>query len=151
VGLHIHFRKEEKVSSEQTESGKVEHWNMVIEDAYFTSNGGERVKRFPAGVQSVLLAADLEAREEFTDTHLIQHFEVQEDTGLFAHMALVRLLSFRAKEEESIRWRAHIADDRTIRSIEGFRDAATRALDDGVVRYVLNIRPKTMPAFLTTE
>ena len=147
VGLHIHCRKQRKVSTEKTEEGTTELWDLVIDEAYFTSKDGQRVKDFPPGIQSVLFAADLQDRQEFTDTHIIQHFETHEQSGLFAHMALVRLLAFRAKDD-TVRWRARISDERQIHTIEGFREGVTAALEQDVVLYVFDVRPQTMPAFL---
>jgi hypothetical protein len=79
----------------------------------------------------------------------VQRFVAPSDMGLFAHAALVRLLYLHKKGEEPINWRRYVGDTGVLRNIAGFKYAAMRALETGLVRYVLNPRPKSKPSILT--
>lgn len=149
AGLHIRFQKVEKVASGQNEKQEeTQTWNARVDKVYFTDSSGLRIQEVPGPVQSVLAIADFEQRDEVTETHITQHFVAGGNVGLFAHSALVRLLSLRTRGDEAVHWRSHIVDGRVLRSIADFKSAVSAAMKMGFVRYAIHPRPKTKPAFL---
>lgn len=148
VGIHIRFRKAELVETSLLGDETEEKWTTQIDDVYYTNNQGERIEALDARIQAAVMIAELDENTEVTDTHILQHFTAPEDTGLFAHAALVRMLSFRDPKAPHIHWRSHTKDASALKSISGFKETVTEGIAAGVVRYVFTLQPKTKPKFI---
>jgi len=147
AGLHFAINKEELISTEETDDGKVEQWKMVIEDAYFTNGDGQVIRQLPSQVQQLFVTWDLEKSEEHTDTHITMSYVVPEISMLFAHMALVRLLNWQVPTGQDLHWRTMLHGSNIVKGIENFRVAIQEAMELKIVSTVINQVPRTEPVF----
>ena len=147
VGLHIEIKKEELIKTEETDSGRTEEWNMVIEDVYFTNGEGIVVQHLSSQVQQLFVTWDLKESEEHSNTHITLSYMVPESSMLFAHMALVRLLNWQMPRDQDIHWRAMLHGSNIVKGIDNFREAVQEAMEHKIVRTVINQVPQTEPTF----
>lgn len=146
-GVHISFKKETLIETTETEEGHQENWGMVIDDVYFTNGNKEKLRGLSPIAQQLFYSWDLVTTESHSDSHVIMHNTIDEQSGMFAHMALTRLLSFHGREQE-INWRRHLQSDAAISSVSDFRSGIEENLKAGIVKYIFNIGPATTPDFL---
>ena len=147
AGLHFGLKKEELVSTEETDEGRNEQWKTVINDIYFTDGEGEVVRNLPSTVAQLFATWDLETSELHADTHITISHMASENSMLFAHMALVRLLNWQTPTEQDIHWRAMLHGSNIVKGIENFRAAIQEAIECKIVRTVINQIPLTEPEF----
>lgn len=147
-GIHLIFRKEHLVNSCKSEDETVESWNTILEDVYFTNGKNEEIRDLSPIAQQLFHSWDLDEDQSFTDTHLGLHFVVKEESSLFAHMALTRLLCFHTNGEEELHWRQHLSDHSKISTIHNFRKGIEENLNKGVVRYIFDVLPQKSPDFI---
>lgn len=147
AGVHISFKKEKLIETIQTDSGLQENWHMVIDDVYYTNGTGETLRELSPIAQQLFHSWDLVTAESHTDSHIVMHNTVQEELGMFAHMALTRLLAFHGQEDK-VHWRRHLQQDVVISNILDFRSGINENLKAGIVKYIFDIEPVNVPAFL---
>ncbi|MBF4312109.1 hypothetical protein EAY03_20195, partial [Vibrio anguillarum] len=119
-GVHISFKKEKLIETIETDEGVQENWHMVIDDVYFTNGDNKQLRELSPIAQQLFHSWDLTTTETHSDSHVVMHNTVDEESGMFAHMALTRLLSFHGREDE-VHWRRHLQHDSAISSILDFR------------------------------
>ena len=148
-GIHIHIAKEKLISTEEIEDGFTENWHMRVENVYFSNHEKEiNLIDISSIAQQVLHTLDLESEETHTDTHITQHFICKNSHITFAHMALVDMLNFIQIGDEKIQWRKHIIDPKSVNSFSDFRSGVVECLKHEIIRYILDLKPQTMPGFL---
>lgn len=122
---------------------------MVIDDVYFTTDGGIERRDITDAVKSLFFAHSLEETEEHTPTHVRMHFTVGEDRNKFAHMALVSLLNWQAPTgTSSIDWRSVAAKPAPLPGIDDYAKVVHEAMHQGIVTHIFNIEPRTKPGFI---
>jgi len=149
AGLHLTIAKEELLSTTPTESGCTEEWQMRIVEVAFSKGGGARVPDLHPETQQLLIAWDLEQKEIHHADRIEMGWVAGEEGMQFAHMALVRLLSWGRAEGSKQDWRATLRAPRITEAIENFGAALERALTEGVVQFVMHQQPVDVPDFLT--
>lgn len=149
AGFHLKIAKQELLETEKTESGRVEHWKMMIEDVYFTDGSGNRIHKLPGPLQQLFLTWDLDDDEFHSHTHVIKSFFVRKESTLFAHMALVRLLDWQTPTGTDIHWRPLLRADSVVKAIDNLRETVSEAMKQGFVRIALNQLPQTRPSYET--
>ena len=148
AGLIFKFRKEKLIKENPTEDGDTQEWLMVVEDVSFTDYLGEKRTDLDPGVQSLFVTWDLTEKEEHTDKHINLRFMAGDEGILFAHMALVHLLNWPAKEGEKIHWRHLLAKEEVVKDIANFSKTVETAMREKIVSHVFHQQPVCMPAFL---
>ena len=146
-GVHISFKKEKLIETIETDEGFQENWHMVIDDVYFTNGDNKQLRELSPIAQQLFHSWDLTTTESHSDSHVVMHNTVDEESGMFAHMALTRLLSFHGREDE-VHWRRHLQHDATISSILDFRSGIEENLKAGIIKYIFDIEPANVPNFL---
>ena len=146
-GVHISCKKEKLVESMETDKGVQENWHMVIDDVYFTNGDNEHLRNLSPIAQQLFHSWNLTTTESHSDSHVVMHNTVDEESGMFAHMALTRLLSFHGREDE-VHWRRHLQHDATISSILEFRSGIDENLEAGIIKYIFDIEPLNTPNFI---
>ena len=123
AGVHISANKKELVGSEKDNSGSTtEKWKMVIDDVYFSTYDGEEIRNVSPVAQQVFFSWDLVEEETHTDTHVFLHNTCKEQSMIFAHMALTRVLNFHSSlKDKTIQWRGILGGEGNIASISNFR------------------------------
>jgi len=147
AGIHLKFRKEQLVAVEESEQEKSETWNVRLSEVIYTSAKGELAGNVPGDVQALLNTWDLELQEEDHDDHIWSRYIASAEVGLYAHMALIRLLDWNRQDGEKIRWRREARRER-LNTIKDFRAAVLNALDLKIVEHVLDVQPHSWPSFL---
>ncbi len=146
-GIHLKFQKEELVAVEESEQEKSETWNVRLSEVVYTGAQGEVAGNLPGDVQALLSTWDLDVQEEDHEDHVWSRFTATGALGLYAHMALVRLLDWNRRDGEKILWRREARKDR-LNTINDFRAAVLSALDLKIVEHVLDVHPHSRPDFL---
>lgn len=146
-GVHIRFKKEKLVETIETDEGFQENWNMVIDDVYFTNGDSEQLRDLSPTAQQLFFSWELATTESHSDSHVVMHNIIEEESGMFAHMALTRLLSFHGQEDE-VHWRSYLHNDAAIASIVNFRSGIEENLKAGIIKYIFDIEPVNVPDFL---
>lgn len=146
-GVHISFKKEKIIETIETDGGQQENWHTVIDDVYFTNGESEQLKDLSPVAQQLFRSWDLTTTESHSDSHVVMHNTIDEESGMFAHMALTRLLSFHSREDD-VHWRRHLQNDAAISSISGFRSGIEENLKAGIIKYIFDIEPANVPDFL---
>jgi Holliday junction resolvase len=149
TGVHLRMKKEELISTASIGNEIHEEWRMVIDDAYHTDRDGKERRDLPADVQALFFVNTLEESQEHTATHVYRHFTVKDDENKFAHMALTGLLDWYSGSSEALNWREVVAHATPVPGLNNFAETVRRALEQGVVRYVFNFQPQTVPPFLS--
>ncbi|MHA0985007.1 hypothetical protein ACR9GO_20670 [Kosakonia cowanii] len=146
-GVHISFKKEKLIEVLKTDKGIQENWHMVIDDVYFTNGDNEQLRYLSPIAQQLFHSWDLTTTESHSDSHVIMHNRIDEESGMFAHMALTRLLSFHDREDE-VHWRHYLQHDATISSFSDFRSGIEENLEAGIIKYIFDIEPVNKPNFI---
>jgi len=146
-GVHISFKKEKLIETMETDEGIEEKWHMIIDDVYFTNKDREKLRSLSPIAQQLFLSWDLITTESHSDSHMVMHNTIEEQSSMFAHMALTRLLSFHSREDE-VHWRRHLQHDSVISNILDFRSGIEENLAAGIVKYIFDIEPINNPDFL---
>lgn len=148
AGVHIRAKKVKLINSVETGSGTQESWHTVIDDVYFTDKENNEIRNLSPIAQKVFFSWDLKSRETHTEKHIIMHNVVEEQSSLFAHMALTKLLAFHGRDENKVHWRKHLGDNVAISSFLDYRKGIEENLKAGVVYYIFDIEPVNNPKFL---
>jgi hypothetical protein len=149
AGIHLRFKKEKLLNTEKNEGGFTEQWQMRVAKVGFTSAGGETLDDPDNEVTTLFTTWNLAEREVHSDTHVEMQFVAKDEDGMmFGHMALVHLLNWSLPEGASINWRHAIRRDSVVRNMASFVPALKRALDQKVVRIILNQQPQSWPEFV---
>ena len=145
AGVHLRFKKEKLLASEETEDGLNEQWQMRVDKVGFTSAGGT-----PADdVTTLFTTWDLSEHQVHSETHTEMQFVAGEDDGMmFGHMALVHLLNWPLQDGEQINWRHAIRRESVVSNMTNFTQALQRALEQKVVRIIINQQPLSWPEFV---
>lgn len=146
-GVHIRFRKEKIIETIETDEQLKEKWLAVIDDVYFTNGEKEQLRELSPIAQQLFHSWDLTTTESHTDSHVVMHNIVDEQSMMFAHMALTRLLSFHGREDE-VHWRHHLQHDAVISTILDFRRGIEENLKVGIIKYIFDLEPRKVPNFL---
>lgn len=149
AGVHFRFRKDELISETKKDDITEQQWNAIIEDVWFTDGEGHR-REFEHKIQSLFLSWSLELEEIHTATHVTTSHIARDAHGLFAHMALVRLLEWQLPSA-NINWRLLLGESPVLHGIGDFEQAIGSALKQQVVHHVIHQRPITSPAFLAAS
>jgi Holliday junction resolvase len=148
AGIHLQIAKEKLIQTLSTDGGRTETWQMRVRNVEFTRGGGQPARLHPETAQ-LLATLELESDEEHSTDQIRKSFVVPEaGASQFAHRALVALLEWEGGSNGRAPWRSFLTAPRIVRTIEDFEAALTRALDEGVVTYVLHQRPVEMPKFI---
>ncbi len=139
TSVHLKFRKEEDL-----DQGFV----GTIEEAYLKNPAGEKHSG-SGGLLQLFMCVEQEAYVREDENQAVQIFIIESDEQAeFAHRALVTLLNIDSAGAETPTWR-HVLLRKELPSLgDSPQQAAQRGIEAGVLRYVLNIRPKTPPDFL---
>jgi len=148
AGLHFRMKKVERLSQTRNGDEVSEQWQMVIDDVAFTDRSGARRTDLTPDVQSLFTAWDLDEHDTFTDTHITRSFVAADEGIQFAHSALVRLLDWYNRPEESTNWRKLLREPQVTRDIRNFEATLNNALRQNIVQYVFQMQPQSMPAFI---
>ncbi len=149
AGVHLRFKKEKLIDTEKTDDGFTEQWQMRVDKVGFTSADGKPTDALDDEVTTLFTTWDLTERQIHSDTHIEMQFVATDDDGMmFGHMALVHLLNWSLPDGASINWRHTIRRDSVVRNMSNFTQALQRALEQKVVRIILNQQPQSWPEFL---
>lgn len=149
AGLHLRFKKDELVAETPNGNGTEQQWKTTCDDVSFTDGSGRIRRDFGTQIQSLFLSWPLEQEETHTPTHITMSYVARGDQGLFAHMALVRLLDWQLPSgNSSINWRALLGQSPVLHGADDFGAAIRSALAQKVVHHVIHQVPVTTPAFL---
>lgn len=139
VGVHIKIRK-----IQETEGG----FDGRVEDAYFLNANGEK-HTGAGGVLQLFMCLDQEALVQEDDTHAVQSFVLLSDEQAeFAHRAVVTLLQTFVAAPNPLDWRQVLVRDQLSLLAISPQKAALHALNNGFIKHLIRIRPKTRPAFM---
>jgi len=146
-GVHISFKKEKLIEIIKIDGGIQENWHMVIDDVYFTNGENEQLRDLSPIAQQLFHSWDLVTEESHSDSHVVMHNTINEESGMFAHMALTRLLSFHGREDE-VHWRHYLQHDAAISNVIDFRSGIEENLKAGIIKYIFDFEPVNIPNFL---
>jgi Holliday junction resolvase len=105
AGVHLRFRKDKLLGTEEAFEGYVEKWAMTVDEVNFTDYQGQHRKDLDAEVQSLMTTWNLEKQEEHTESHMHLSFIAGNEGIQFAHSALVHLLDRESPHEDGPHWR----------------------------------------------
>lgn len=149
AGVRFRCRKEELVAKEKSGDAVTEQWQMRIDEVGFTIADGVPVDHLDPDVTTLFTTWDLAECQTHDDTHIDLQFVAGDDDGMmFGHMALTHLLSWAKPDDAPINWRHAIRRDAVVSNMTNFRQALDRALDQKVVRLILDQQPQSWPDFL---
>ena len=149
AGVQLRLKKEKLLTVEENDNSFTEQWQMRVDKVGFTSAGGFPTKDLDDEVTTLFTTWDLTERQNHTDTHIELQFLASDDDGMmFGHMALVHLLNWTLPEGATINWRHAIRRDSAVSNMTNFGQALQRALEQKVVRIILNQQPQSCPGFL---
>ncbi len=148
AGLHFQARKIERVEKSSDEDETSELWQMVMESVTFTDREGQHRKDLSSDVKALFTTWDLESRDTISDTHVTTSFIATGEGVQFAHTALVRLLAWQNKQNETTNWRKQLRNPKVTKDVDDFEATLLRALDQKVVHCVMHLQPLTKPRFL---
>ena len=120
---------------------------MFIDEVYFTNGHNEQLKYLSPIAQQLVHSWDLTTTESHSDSHVVMHNIIDEESAMFAHMALTRLLSFHGRGDE-VHWRHHLQHDATISNISDFRSGIEENMIVDIVKYIFDIEPANTPSFI---
>ncbi|MDO1580978.1 restriction endonuclease [Rhizobium oryzicola] len=147
AGIHFRLEKEEILSVDHNEDGRFEQWQMRLSEVAFSGREGESITNLSDDVRSLFATWDLEMQEDHADDHIWVRHTAGNDGIQFAHTALVRLLDWSLPDGAKRSWRRE-ARKENLNTITDFRRAVTKAIDEKVVQFVLDLQPHTMPDFV---
>ena len=151
AALHLSFRKDKLVGSENHDGSTTEEWKTVLTDVAFTGYDGERKDNLPIAVQSLLMTSDLDKVDDDKGSHIVSSFIATEPRPNFAHRALVDLLNWEARDEERPSWRALLRAPKVSNSVENLRASLDAALTNKVVQHVFQVHPHEIPDYVAVD
>lgn len=150
TGFHVYCRKDKILKEKSISPEEINQYlKVTIVDTFYTDGDGKKRKDLPQAVDSLIMAHTLMDRVEDTETHITLQFVINKDESLFAHMALVRLLSWQTPQDQQINWRSLIRKAQPLFGIKNFRTTVDEAMKEGLVKYILEQQPVTMPKFIS--
>ena len=150
VGLHIKARKLAKLGEKKAENSLTEEFHVKIEDAFFTNGLGQHVERGNEVLWALILSAEMTRETNVSDTHIVESLVPRgEENFQPAHRALTILLSHFVDENNPLNWRKALLDHQVLVESSILRKAAVDGISQSFVRYVLDLVPEVMPAFLS--
>lgn len=147
AGVHLQCDKEALVAEETVEGGIQQTWHTTITGVGFTDRNGELIEAPSLETQTLFKIWDIEEVREDHGDHIRISYIAPDDSMRFAHMSLVDLLRLWAPDQEKMSWRRVARKDR-FTSIDDFRGAVQKAMDEKVVHLILNTLPRTIPNFV---
>lgn len=147
AGVHLKCDKEALVAEETADSGIRETWKTTLTWVGFTDRNGEPIDSPATETQTLFKIWDLEELCEDHGDHIRISYTSAGDGMRFAHMSLVDLLRLWTVDQEKMSWRRVARKDR-FTSIEDFRGAVEKAMDEKVVHFILNTLPRSIPCFV---
>ncbi|MFN3311944.1 MAG: restriction endonuclease [Hyphomonas sp.] len=147
AGVHLQCDKEALVAEETVENAIQQSWNTTITEVRFTDRNSELIEAPSLETQTLFKIWDLEELLEYHDDHIRISYTAPGDGMRFAHMSLVDLLRLWAPDQEKMSWRRVARKDR-FTSIEDFRGAVEKAMNEKVVHFILNMLPRSIPKFV---
>lgn len=149
AGVHLRFKKEKLLKSEATEEGLIEQWQMRVDKVGFTSSGGTPADALDNDVTTLFTTWDLSEHQVHSESHVEMQFVAGEDDGMvFGHMALVHLLNWPLQDGGQINWRHAIRRGSVVSNMTNLTQALQRALEQKVVRIIINQQPISWPEFV---
>ena len=149
AGVNFRFKKEMLIDTEKTDDGFTEQWQMRVDKVGFTSADGVPTDTLDNEVTTLFTTWDLTEHQVHSDTHVEMRFVATDEDGMmFGHMALVHLLNWSLPDGASINWRHAIRRDSVVSNMSNFSQALQSALEQKVVRTILNQHPQSWPEFL---
>jgi hypothetical protein len=149
VAFNLLLRKEALIDRKESDTGRTETWQLVVEDAYFTNGSGDRVDAEYPDLFPLFLCFPSEPLTESSETHLLHKFVIPEEGAMrWAHQALTSLLEFQQPGGSQIPWRKLVMSAELPLPYARWLAAAQRGFTHNVVRYVLHQRPEAVPDFL---
>ncbi|BEL90437.1 hypothetical protein SM14BL03_23450 [Serratia marcescens] len=146
-GVHLSFRKEKIIETVKEQEEIRENWLTIVDDVYFTNGENEKLRGLSPIAQQLFLSWDLTTEESHSDSHVVLHNIIDQESAMFAHMALTRLLHFHGREDK-VHWRRHLQHDAVISTISDFRLGIEENLKVGIIKYIFDIHPVKVPDFL---
>lgn len=149
AGVHLRFKKEKLLTSEATEEGLNEQWQLRLDKVGFTSSGGKPADSLDNDVTTLFTTWDLSEHQVHSESHVEMQFLAGEDDGMvFGHMALVHLLNWPLQDGGQINWRHAIRRESVVSNMTNFTQTLQRALEQKVVRIIMNQQPISWPEFV---
>lgn len=147
AGVHLQCEKVALIAEEKVENGVQQSWKTTIKGVEFTDRNGELMEAPSLETQTLFKIWDLEELRVDHADHIRMSYTAPGDGMRFAHMSLVDLLRLWAPDQEKMSWRRVARQDR-FTSIEDFRGAVEKAMDEKVVHLILNTLPQSIPNFV---
>ena len=149
VGIHILFKKVEKVSEAQDGDTRREEWILRVDDAYFTDGEGTKLKDVSFALWQLFLSTPPEDKEEIGDETVAYEAIISEETELqWSHRAFVMLLHTYLAEGKALRWREVLRTLDSHITAQQLLKVAEQGLKHSIVKYIFHMQPRTMPGFL---
>ncbi|MDR6396579.1 restriction endonuclease [Herbaspirillum seropedicae] len=148
AGIHLSFRKDKLLNTEQNEDGKTEQWMTVIDDVSFTDREGTRRIDVSSDTQALITTWDLDEVEDHTPSHMHLHFVARDNGIQFAHHALVRLLNWEAPNTARPHWRGLLRKENITKNVASFSSALEMAFTEKFVSHVFHFLPHEIPEFV---
>ncbi|MGO7371732.1 restriction endonuclease [Rhizobium ruizarguesonis] len=147
AGIHLKMQKEKLIETVDGDDQTTETWQVRITEVKFSDRDGQLRDSLSSETQALLTTWHLQTIENHAEHHIWMRHVSTGDGLQFAHTALVRLLDWHLPEGDKMHWRRQFRASR-ITSVDDFRGALAKALDEGVVHLILNMVPHTMPDFV---
>jgi len=152
-GIGINFIGQIIGEKEPTEKGYMV--NIKITEAFWGKTDGEKFKKLNGSSTALILttASEHYYREETGQVlwgYLTPEFPQGGCHSVTAQNLLRILVSWAKKDNERIAWRHVLGDLQRIKSKSQMEDELRQDIGR-TVRYIMNIRPKTLPSFLPKE
>ncbi|MCP4602343.1 MAG: restriction endonuclease [Proteobacteria bacterium] len=142
AGIHMKIRKLQ---------ARDHGFDGVIEEAYYLNAKGERHTTV-YGLMQLFLCIEQDVSIHEDENHVLQSFVVQtSEQMVFAHRALVTILSTFQKDRGPIRWHRLLKKDSSSSLAISPHRAAHSALAAGFIQYIINQQPVSAPTFLDSS
>lgn len=151
AGIHMRFRKDKMLGAEKSDDGYTEQWATTIDDVSFTDSEGSHRTSLDGDVQSLFTTWDLEEKAEHTDSNIALHLVAGTEGIQFAHMALVRLLSWESPHHDRPHWRGILRREQVTANVASFGAALDAGIREKVVSHILHPKPHAIPDFLKPQ
>lgn len=145
VGLHIKLAKD----SLHEEQDDVQTWKTRMQEVYFLNYLGEKITKLSASSFAILSCCELDTTSSVDEEYIQQTFTIRSGTGYFAHKSLSSLLRFKSPDTDaSVHWRSILVDETPLSPFVNFQKALQDALNDKIVKYIIEQSPQIFPAFV---
>lgn len=147
-GINIRMKKVELLDTKAEKDKIVENWKMVVDAVYFTGGDGKGIDSLSNSASNSFLSFELEEKEH-SDTHNTKKYICKQTQSVFAHMALVRILSFwLSVRDEKIHWRKYLDSDEMLNNVSEYKAGIKECLEKGIMQYIINFIPREIPDFI---